>query len=168
MCQVLAKHPDTNPDPDPKPNQVLAKHPPVFKACLRDVADRLDDHEAYVRLFAAQLLEPISANELRPHTADFKKRRSLLKTRRLRPRPPGLSGGHFQHQVVLQTSRASVGLGPSAALGRAGRPYRPLFSRTGGSTTTTSTCARSRRPSWPGWALCEQAVNNVFRHSAQW
>ena len=74
MCQVLAKHPDTNPDPDPKPNQVLAKHPPVFKACLRDVADRLDDHEAYVRLFAAQLLEPISANELRPHTADFKKR----------------------------------------------------------------------------------------------
>ena len=84
MCQVLAKHPDTNPDPKPKPNQVLAKHPPVFKACLRDVADRLDDHEAYVRLFAAQLLEPISANELRPHTADFKKRRSLLKTRRLR------------------------------------------------------------------------------------
>ena len=53
---------------------MLAKHPPVFKACLRDVADRLDDHEAYVRLFAAQLLEPISANELRPHTADFKKR----------------------------------------------------------------------------------------------
>ena len=80
-----------------------------------------------MRLYAAQLLVPISANELRPHTADFKKRRSLLKTRRLRPRPPGLSGGHFQHQVVLQTSRASVGLGPSAALGRAGRPYRPLF-----------------------------------------
>ena len=95
MCQVLAKHPDTNPDPKPKPNQVLAKHPPVFKACLRDVADRLDDHEAYVRLYAAQLLEPISANELRPHTADFKKRRSLLKTRRLRPQPTGCLEAHL-------------------------------------------------------------------------
>ena len=110
MCQVLAKHPDTNPDPDPKPNQVLAKHPPVFKACLRDVADRLDDHEAYVRLFAAQLLEPISANELRPHTADFKKRRSLLKTRRLRSQPTGSLEAHlsyictFERQIVLQTA----------------------------------------------------------------
>ena len=29
--------------------EVLAKDPPVLKACLRDVADRLDDHEAYAR-----------------------------------------------------------------------------------------------------------------------
>jgi len=54
--------------------EVLAKDPPVLKACLSDVADRLDDHEAYVRLYAAQLLVPISANELRPHTAALKKR----------------------------------------------------------------------------------------------
>lgn len=54
--------------------EVLSKEKSVLKSRLSDVVGRLDDHEAYVRLFAAQRLEPLSPHELRPFAPALKKR----------------------------------------------------------------------------------------------
>ena len=180
MCQVLAKHPDTNPDPKPKPNQVLAKHPPVFKACLRDVADRLDDHEAYVRLFAAQLLEPISANELRPHTADFKKRRSLLKTGAPYASANWLSRGLFERQIDRDPAAPSFGHSRPASAHKAaqtsadwlsGGPLeRQIVLQTALSLPSPSSAHQPlgpRRPATPAPFLRVQTALRLRRQRAQ-